>query len=357
MSDTERERKNRWRDAVPRHRFDRPRGRIEEITIRSSALAGNLLGDPAERIVAVYLPEGYDGGEEEYPLFVDLVGYTGSGLKHVGWSLFGESVPQRLDRLVAEKKMGPVITLFPDCFTSLGGNQYINSVAVGRWADFLIDEVILAVESSFRVRRGREHRAVFGKSSGGYGAIVHGLLYADAWGAVACHSGDMNFDLVYRADFPKVVDALAVCDGSIEKFLARFDERPKVSGDDLHVLMILAMAATYDPDPNASKGIRLPVDPKTCVLDEERWARWLEHDPLRLVRRSDCVENLRSLRGLWIDCGSRDQYALHYGARAFADELTHAGIDHVYEEFDDDHSSVDYRMDRSLPYLYRAITR
>ena len=31
------------------------------------------------------------------------------------------------------------------------------------------------------------------------------------------------------------------------------------------------------------------------------------------------------------------------------------GIDHTYEEFDDTHSSIDYRMDRSLPFLYRAL--
>jgi hypothetical protein len=335
---------------MPVHRFSPPRGDIEYFRIDSEALKENLLGDPSERVIAVYLPEEARRGGE-FPLFVDLIGFTGSGLKHLSWTLFGESVPQRIDRLIETGKMGPVVTVFPDCFTSLGGNQYIDSAATGRWAEFLVSEMLPAVEARFPVRKGRAHRAVFGKSSGGYGAIVHGLRYA-----VACHSGDMNFDLVYRPEFPRTLDGLAKHDGSIEKFLDAFYARPKTDFGELTVLMTLAMAATYDPDPSAYKGIRLPVDPATCELDEEAWARWLEHDPLRLVRRPECVKNLKSLAGLYLDCGSKDQYTLHYGARAFVRELEAAGVPHRYEEFDDNHSSVDYRMDVSLPFLYGALT-
>lgn len=339
---------------MPVHGFAPPKGELHQIRIDSKALRGNLAGDPHERTVAVYLTEGVRNGKTEVPLLVDLAGFTGSGLKHLSWTLFGESVPQRIDRLIGEGKMGDVAAVFPDCFTSLGGNQYIDTPALGKWAEFLIEEMIPAVEGRFPVRKGREHRALFGKSSGGYGALVHGLRYPGAWNAVACHSGDVNFDLCYRADFPKVLDALAKA-GGVEPFLADLEGKKKISGDELHVLMALAMAATYDPDRSAPKGVRLPVDPETCELDEERWARWLDHDPLRLVRRPECRENLGKLAGLYIDCGSKDQYGLHYGARAFVRELVKAGIDHRYEEFDDDHSSVDYRMDISLPYLYEAL--
>ena len=91
---------------MPVHPFEPPRGRIETLTIDSAALRGNLLGDPAARRVAVYLPEGYDASDADYPLFVDLVGFTGSGMKHLGWQAFAENVPQRLDRLVAAGAMG-----------------------------------------------------------------------------------------------------------------------------------------------------------------------------------------------------------------------------------------------------------
>lgn len=338
------------------HSFEPPKGQVETLTIESEALRGNLLGDPNRRTVAVYLPEGYASSDADYPLFVDLTGFTGSGLKHLAWRAFDDSVPQRIDRLIATGKMGPVVTALPDCFTSLGGNQYIDSLAMGNWEAYLLDEMIPRLEAEFRVRKGPGQRAVFGKSSGGYGAIVQALRHGDRWGGVACHSGDMGFDIIYRRDLPLVLDALAEHDGDVRAFVEHLHGSVKIRGRQMHVLMLLAMAASYDPDPEAPFGVRLPVDPKTCELDPERWSRWLEHDPIRLVDRAESQESLRRLKALFIDCGSKDQYYLHYGARSFVRRLGELGIEHRYEEFDDNHSSIDYRMDVSLPFLYRALT-
>jgi enterochelin esterase-like enzyme len=323
--------------------------------VTSEALANNLLGDPASRNVAVYLPEGYDDAGDAYPLMVDIVGFTGSGLGHLGWKPFQENVAQQVDRLIASGAMGPVVVAFPDCFTSLGGNQYINSAAMGNWEDFLCDEMVPAIEEQFRVMADPGHRAIFGKSSGGYGAMVHGLRRADTWGAIACHSGDMDFELCYRGDLPGVLRSLAAHEGSIEKFVASLHEGKKVSGGDMHALMILAMAATYDPDPSVPYGIRLPVTLDTCELIDDRWQNWLAWDPVQMVDNAEAQHNLKSLKGLFIDCGYKDQYNLVYGARQMNAKLQLLGIDHRYEEFPDNHSSIDYRMDVSLPYLYDAI--
>ncbi|HIG40767.1 MAG: alpha/beta hydrolase-fold protein [bacterium] len=340
---------------MPKHNFESLLGRIEYLEIQSDALANNVLGDPVNRQVAIYLPDQYDTSADEYPLLVDLVGFTGSGLAHTGWKSFSESVPQRIERLITEGKMGPVIVAFPDCFTSLGGNQYINSSVLGNWADFLTLEVLAAIESRYRVRPGREFRGLFGKSSGGYGAIIHGMLYADYWGAVACHSGDMAFDLAYRGDFPNTVMHLARHDGQVKNFLQHVESKQKISGEEMHTMMILAMAATYDPAPENPYGIRLPVDLETCELDEALWNRWLAWDPVRLIEKDEVQQSLASLKGLFIDCGSQDQYSLVFGARTLHRRLTALGIDCVYEEFADNHSGVDYRMDTSLPYLYQKL--
>ena len=124
----------------------------------------------------------------------------------------------------------------------------------------------------------------------------------------------------------------------------------------MHQLMILAMAASYDPDPTVPFGIRLPVTENTCEIIADRWQNWLAWDPVRMIDQHEAQKSLQSLKGLFIDCGSRDQYNLVYGARQFTEKLRILGIDHRYEEFPDNHSSVDYRMDISLPYLYDAIT-
>ena len=117
--------------------------------------------------------------------------------------------------------------------------------------------------------------------------------------------------------------------------------------------MNLAMAATYDPDPAAPLGFRLPFNLETGELVAARWRRWLRNDPVNLVAAHRSA--LKSLRGIYIDCGWRDQYHLHYGARVLSKRLAQHGIAHRYEEFDDTHSSIDYRMDASLPFLVRAL--
>lgn len=340
---------------MPLHPFEPPRGRVERFAVESDALRDNLIGDPAVRHVSVYLPPGYDRDSEQLPLLVALAGFTGSGLKMLGWRAFEESLPQRIDRLTAAGEMGPAVVALPDCFTSLGGNQYVNSAALGRWEDWLLDDALPQLEQRYRVRSGSVHRAVFGKSSGGYGALIHALRHGDRWGAVAAHSPDVGFDLVYLRDMPKALDALARHDGDPSAFVRHLREAPEVSGDDFYALMLLAMAATYDPDPEAPFGVRLPVTPDTCELIDERWAAWLAHDPLTIVEDPAAQTRLRGLRLLFVDCGNRDQYALHYGTRRLARRLGELGVEHRHEEFDGTHSGIDHRLDVSLPALYRAI--
>ena len=117
--------------------------------------------------------------------------------------------------------------------------------------------------------------------------------------------------------------------------------------------MNLCMAATYDPDPKAPLGFRVPFNLETGESLPERWRNWQRHDPVNMVAKYR--KNLKSLRGIYIDCGWRDQFHIHYGTRILSRRLAEARIAHEYQEFDDDHSDVDYRMDVSLPYLYRAI--
>ena len=157
-------------------KFSGPIGGVTRLTVQSDALKTNMLGDPWARVVDVYLPAGHEG--HGLPLLVDLVGFTGSGLSHTNWAGFRENLPERLDRLIGEERMPPVVVAFPDCFTRLGGNQYINSASTGVWEDFLLHEMLPAIEHRFSCG-GTGRRGVFGKSSGGYGAITHALRYSE----------------------------------------------------------------------------------------------------------------------------------------------------------------------------------
>jgi len=328
-----------------------PTGTVHRLTLESSVLKGNLLGDPIERTIDVYVPAGHDG--RGLPLLVDLVGFTAGGPAHTNWKNFGENLPERLDRLIGSGAMPPVVAALPDCFTKLGGNQYINSAAMGRWDDFLLTECVPLVEGKFGCG-GASKRGCFGKSSGGYGSIVHAMLHPDFWSATASHSGDMGFELVYLPDVPKLLRALAKHGGSIQKWMEAFYAAPKVKDSDVHDLMTLAMSASYDPDPTAYLGLRLPVTMDNCEIIPERWANFRKWDPCVMVEERGA--GLKQLKAVYIDCGEIDQYNLVYGARRFHRSLERLGVKHVYEEFPDDHSSVDYRMDRSLPLLAKALS-
>ncbi|MEN8182225.1 MAG: alpha/beta hydrolase-fold protein [Myxococcota bacterium] len=364
---------------MARKRPNRAEGRVVTLEHVSKVLAENPLGDPHGRKLHVWLPPQYDqetsrGRGRRFPVLFDLVGYTGSGASHLAWRGFDENLPERAARLIHQRRMSPCILVFPDCFTALGGNQYINSPAIGRYADYLTRELVPLVDGEFRTLASRDHRGCFGKSSGGYGSMLHGMKYPRTWGAIANHSGDAYFDFVYRSDWPNTLNELAKHarprrragaldvrkaareaqkDGRVRRFLEHVWKREKLTGAEVHALMNLCMAASYDPDPSSELGFRLPFDLETGELIEERWRRWLAHDPVRLVARHR--RNLASLRGIWIDCGWRDQYQIHYGARILSRRLREHRVPHVYEEFDDDHSGIDYRMERSLPYLMRAL--
>src|SRR5437660_1551108 len=221
-------------------------GSVSRITIVSQALKRNMLGDPSARIVDVYVPPGHDG--QGLPLLVDLVGFTGSGLSHTNWVGFRENLPERLDRLIGEQRMPPVVVAFPDCFTRLGGNQYINSASTGAWEDYLLHEMLPTVEQRYGCG-GAGRRGVFGKSSGGYGALTHALRHSESWAAAACHSGDMGFELCYLPDMPSVLRALAGSEHSIERWQQQAEASREHPAGSRHVMNALALASRYDPDP------------------------------------------------------------------------------------------------------------
>jgi len=328
-----------------------PHGIIHRLSLESKILDDNFLGDPSIRAIDVYVPHGHFG--QGLPLLVDLVGFTAGGPVHTNWKNFGENLPERLDRLIAAGALPPVVVAFPDCFTKLGGNQYVNSSVMGRWDDFLLKEAVPFVEQKFGCG-GKGRRGVFGKSSGGYGAMVHALLHPDFWSAAAVHSGDMGMELMYRHEFVPVLRALAKNGGDVKQWVDGFWESKKFKDSDIHIIMILAQAASFDPDPSVPYGVRLPVTLDTCEIIQERWNNWLAFDPLTLVEQHG--PGMKTLKALYIDCGDVDQYNLVYGARRMTKRLKAMDVPHTYEEFSDNHTSVDYRMDVSLPILGKALT-
>ncbi len=317
---------------------------------QSRVLKGNPLGDPVRRELWVYLPPGFDE-RRRYPVLWCLTGFTGTGSMAVIGNRWAPGLAERLDRLVAAG-CPPVIVAFPDCFTRLGGSQYMNSAATGRYEDYLCDELIPFVDGSLPTLPFRDARGVLGKSSGGYGALRLGMRRPDLFAGVACHSGDMAFALCYQFGFARAAARIAKF-RSLEAWLKEFEATEKKKTADFDAINTVAMASCYSPDPAQPLGIALPFDLESGELLHGVWARWREHDPVEMVRAH--ADALRRMRLLFLDCGSDDEYQLHLGMRLFAKRCAELGIPCETQEFPDDHKSISYRYDVSVPKLARAL--
>jgi hypothetical protein len=82
-------------------------------------------------------------------------------------------------------------------------------------------------------------------------------------------------------------------------------------------------------------------------------ARWRKFDPVVACRKY--AKNLRKLRGIYVDCGTKDEFALHAGARILVRRLRELGVEPVHEEFDDGHFGISYRYEDSFPWLSKWI--
>ncbi|MCG8465533.1 MAG: hypothetical protein MI750_11900 [Xanthomonadales bacterium] len=326
-----------------------PSGRLVHLEYQSSVLADNPWQDSSLRQVSVYLPPNYDANGAAYPVLWDLAAYTNAGPGHINWKNHGENVAQRIDRLIREEKMPAALCVFPDCYTSLGGNQYVNSPAVGRYADYLVDELVPLIDREFNTIAEARGRSLFGKSSGGYGALYLACHFPGVWGAVAAHAPDVGFDRVYFPDFPKTCSVLAPFKDDFRDFIRAFWGRKQPKGHEFHAMMVLCLAATYDPNLEAPDQIQLPFSLDTCELDTEAWARWLRFDPLQMIHQH--TNAFKQLNRFWLDVGNRDQYNIQFGSRQLSRELHQLGMEHHFEEFDGTHSGIDWRLDHSLPWL------
>jgi enterochelin esterase family protein len=323
------------------------KGRVQIETVGSVLLKDNALGDPRTRQVPVYLPPSYGSRPgARYPVIYYLAGFTGNGRTQINHNPWRENLPERLDRLIAAGKAKECVMVFPDCFTALGGSQYLDSPATGKYASHVVDELVPFIEDKLAVRRDAAGRAVMGKSSGGYGALMLAMLRPGVFGHAASHSGDMLFEHCYLPDFPKFVTLLGKHGNSAEKLKKEFLASSKKESYDHVVPNTLAMAACY------SNG-ELPFDERTAELKPAVWRRWKALDPVALAPKRKAA--LKALKTLWLDCGTRDEFHLHLGARKLSQVLKKLGIKHTYEEHGLGHFDMAERYDVSLTLLSRRL--
>jgi len=331
-------------------------GRIENHVFTSDLLRGNPLGDPHERPLLVYTPPGYDESpERRYPVVYVIQGYTGHVAMWWNRSAFRQPFPETADAMFASRVGPPAIVVYVDAWTAYGGSQFVDSPGTGRYHSYLCDEVVPFVDKTYRTIPKAAHRAIMGKSSGGFGAMITPMLRPDLFGALATHAGDALYEFCYIPEFPAAVRHLRKYDGDIMRWWSGFRARVSFTQpEDMDLLGLLGVAACFSVDDDGTPV--LPFNPVTGVMRPEIWQRWLDWDPVRMAPRY--AEALRGLSGIWIDAGTRDDFYLDIGASAFRTALLDAGVaeDVIrFELFDATHGGIDYRYPLSLAWLCERI--
>ncbi|MFY0406597.1 alpha/beta hydrolase [Solicola sp. PLA-1-18] len=335
-----------------------PAGRLDEREIDSVLLRDNPLGDPSVRPLWVQVPPGYDDSDRRYPTIYLIQGYTGHVAMWHNRRAYRPTTPEAVDALQADPDVPDFLAVYVDAWTLYGGSQFVDSSGTGRYHSYLCDEVVPWVDDRYRTLADRDHRAITGKSSGGFGAMITPMLRPDLFGALATHAGDALYEYLYLPEFSRSVRALRDYDGDIWAWWRDFSSR--VAGtkpaDDV-LLMELGVAACFSADEDGT--VRLPFDTRTGVLDEGLWQRWLEWDPVRMLQRPDLAEAMRSLRGAWVDGGTSDEWNLDLGAQAFADGLLDVGLPAdrlAFEHFEGGHGGIEYRYPLALSWLAHQMT-
>src|SRR5215207_4602504 len=174
-------------------------GRLIEVKVAAPSLKGNLLGDPAEQAVAIYLPPGYDAAPaRRYPTLYLLHGFGADGSAWVGGGARRFNLPPLLDEMMGGGRSREMIVIAPSARNAYGGSFYANSAVTGNWEDYIYRDLVAYVDANYRTLARPSSRGVAGHSMGGYGALVLGMKHPDVFGALYALSpccSDLEGDL------------------------------------------------------------------------------------------------------------------------------------------------------------------
>jgi hypothetical protein len=333
-------------------------GALDQLVVGSDLLAGNPLGDPAQRPLYVYRSPGVKRGEAgDVPSVYVIQGFSGQVDMWLARAAFEPTVIERIDAMFAAGDCPDAIVVFVDAWTSRGGSQFLNSTSTGRYLDYLCDEVVPFIDAHYPTVADRERRGISGKSSGGYGAMVVPMLRPDVFGALASHAGDALFECCYLPGFPEVARMLRDdFEGSFENFQQQRAERDHFDWARFgKPLEMYGYASAYSPDPGRPGEALLPFEIDTGRLVSDVWELWLALDPVRMAPQH--ADALKSMRRIYLDAGRSDEWFLDLGAQAFAKELTRLGVEHTLELFAGRHGGISYRYPGAIRELVLALER
>jgi S-formylglutathione hydrolase len=322
------------------------RGTLQEITVHSLSLEGNLDNDPADRQVSVYLPPSYNREtRRRYPVIYFLHSFEGTNAKWFGADPKGINLREMFDRDIANGSAKEMIAVVPNAYTRFHGSFYSNSIVTGNWEDFIASDLVRYIDAHYRTLAARESRGLTGHGMGGYGTIRIGMKRPDVFGSIYAISACC---LMWGADFQPT--------GPVGLKIFTIHTDSALEQGDVATHIMFAQAAAWSPNPdNPPFYVDFP-SAQTQQPRPEIVAKWSANLPLAMI--DQYRKNLQRLRAIAIDVGDQDDYAhIPLGAKMFDQVLTQYQISHTYEVYPGTFTSqIPQRIEtRVLPFFSKAL--
>tara|TARA_B100001248_G_scaffold261706_1_gene253773 strand:- start:11380 stop:12330 length:951 start_codon:yes stop_codon:yes gene_type:complete len=297
---------------------------IQCLSVQSRALQGNALSDPVDRKMPILVAK-----KPKVVVWV-LAGFGGNGPNYLNLRGYEKNFAENLDDW---RNAPAAVYVFVDAWTKVGGSQFINSPAVGKYEDYIVKDLYKEVKKAFPDLP----HAVMGGSSGGYGALHLASKHPDKFSYCGAIAPDAFFEAMFLPEFLKTSNFFANKKVDANKLDEILELR------DWHSIMnVYAMSLIY------SEG-KIPFDFHYGKLIPSLWRKWQAKDPVQFLPKRK--ESLKKLKGLFLEVGYKDQFYLQFGARQIHSQLKKDRIRHHYHEFNGNHFDLSTRREPFLQWL------
>lgn len=339
--------------------------KLLQLKIQAPSLKGNLLSDPTEQPIYLYLPPGYEGSTKRYPTLYLLHGFTSNSSVWINGQYQGMKLQTLMDDSIKNGKVREMIVVAANGSNAYKGSFYTNSVVTGNWEDFIVRDLVNYVDTNYRTIRRAESRGIAGHSMGGYGSVMLGMKHPDIFGAVYALSPCC---LAIEADMGEANSAWSGVLQLTSK--DQLNGTPRTFAQFYYSAMI-ALSAAFSPNPNRTPFfVDFPFESKSgicnppaegklltetpCVQrNEPVYEKWRSNFPVYVAKANK--EKLKRLRGIFLDYGEKEEFDhIRRGVTLLSNTFSELNIPHQFEVYaDGNHGSlIRQRMEtRLLPFF------
>ena len=259
-------------------------------TLTTVHFYSKALGKRADYLV--YLPAGYTAADR-LPVFYMLHGMPGKPLAFT----VNANVEVRLERLIRERRIAPMILVFPDGRIdgrTASDSEWANTPS-GNYEDYVTD-VVRDVDQRFATLPERQDRAIAGLSAGAYGAATSACTKTRLFGLIQVWSG--YFVETHNGVFADAGRAVMAYNSPLDyvrtmrRTLRRFPLRIFIYGgrDDADTSQIPAMAAALRAEGAHASWAVYPGG--------HSWNTWTPHVDQMLIMASHDFHHPLALKGV-----------------------------------------------------------